>query len=92
LQVFLVRKIKGSDTGRLYAMKVLKKATLKGRKYGWTVTFPYASLLENVKEILRDCRKLKHYSNVMKIRIIFLVIYILVSYFDTVKNDAWLVP
>lgn len=29
-QVFLVRKIKGSDTGQLYAMKVLKKATLKG--------------------------------------------------------------
>lgn len=31
LQVFLVRKIKGSDTGQLYAMKVLKKATLKGK-------------------------------------------------------------
>jgi len=29
-QVFLVRKIKGSDAGTLYAMKVLKKATLKG--------------------------------------------------------------
>ncbi|KFW80731.1 Ribosomal protein S6 kinase alpha-2, partial [Manacus vitellinus] len=31
LQVFLVRKIKGSDAGQLYAMKVLKKATLKVR-------------------------------------------------------------
>uniref|UniRef100_A0A673KDD8 Ribosomal protein S6 kinase n=1 Tax=Sinocyclocheilus rhinocerous TaxID=307959 RepID=A0A673KDD8_9TELE len=31
LQVFLVRKIRGSDTGQLYAMKVLKKATLKVR-------------------------------------------------------------
>ncbi|KAK3553970.1 hypothetical protein QTP70_017462, partial [Hemibagrus guttatus] len=30
-KVFLVRKIKGSDTGQLYAMKVLKKATLKGK-------------------------------------------------------------
>ncbi|KFV18928.1 Ribosomal protein S6 kinase alpha-2, partial [Tauraco erythrolophus] len=30
-QVFLVRKIKGSDAGQLYAMKVLKKATLKVR-------------------------------------------------------------
>lgn len=29
-QVFLVRKITGQDTGTLYAMKVLKKATLKG--------------------------------------------------------------
>ncbi|KTG34384.1 hypothetical protein cypCar_00010652, partial [Cyprinus carpio] len=28
-KVFLVRKIRGSDTGQLYAMKVLKKATLK---------------------------------------------------------------
>ena len=31
-QVFLVRKIVGKDVGTLYAMKVLKKATLKGRK------------------------------------------------------------
>ncbi|KAM6126748.1 ribosomal protein S6 kinase alpha-2 isoform 2-T2 [Pterocles gutturalis] len=30
-KVFLVRKIKGSDSGQLYAMKVLKKATLKVR-------------------------------------------------------------
>ena len=30
LQVFLVRKISGPDSGSLYAMKVLKKATLKG--------------------------------------------------------------
>lgn len=31
MKVFLVRKIKGSDKGQLYAMKVLKKATLKVR-------------------------------------------------------------
>ncbi|KAH7726828.1 ribosomal protein S6 kinase 2 alpha-like protein [Aphelenchoides avenae] len=30
-KVFLVRKIRGCDTGKLYAMKVLKKATLKVR-------------------------------------------------------------
>ncbi|KAM5229453.1 ribosomal protein S6 kinase alpha-2 isoform 2-T2 [Ctenodactylus gundi] len=30
-KVFLVRKVTGSDTGQLYAMKVLKKATLKVR-------------------------------------------------------------
>lgn len=29
-QVFLVRKITRPDNGHLYAMKVLKKATLKG--------------------------------------------------------------
>ncbi|ELW63306.1 Ribosomal protein S6 kinase alpha-2 [Tupaia chinensis] len=29
-EVFLVRKTRGSDAGQLYAMKVLKKATLKG--------------------------------------------------------------
>lgn len=30
IQVFLVRKVIGKDSGTLYAMKVLKKATLKG--------------------------------------------------------------
>lgn len=30
-KVFLVRKVVGTDNGRLYAMKVLKKATLKVR-------------------------------------------------------------
>lgn len=30
VQVFLVRKVTGPDAGQLYAMKVLKKATLKG--------------------------------------------------------------
>lgn len=29
-KVFLVKKIKGRDAGRVYAMKVLKKASLKG--------------------------------------------------------------
>lgn len=31
LQVFLVRRIMGKDAGKLYAMKVLKKASLKGK-------------------------------------------------------------
>lgn len=30
--MFLVRKISGADAGTLYAMKVLKKATLKGNR------------------------------------------------------------
>uniref|UniRef100_A0A914Y6H6 Protein kinase domain-containing protein n=1 Tax=Panagrolaimus superbus TaxID=310955 RepID=A0A914Y6H6_9BILA len=30
-KVFLVRKVKGRDSNKLYAMKVLKKATLKVR-------------------------------------------------------------
>ena len=29
-KVFLVRKVEGPDSGTLYAMKVLRKATLKG--------------------------------------------------------------
>jgi hypothetical protein len=35
LQVFLVRKITGKDQGSLYAMKVLKKATLKGESHSF---------------------------------------------------------
>ena len=31
-KVFLVRKIFGNDAGTLYAMKVLKKASLKGER------------------------------------------------------------
>lgn len=31
-QVFLVRKVTRPDSGHLYAMKVLKKATLKGEE------------------------------------------------------------
>ena len=30
-KVFLVKKVNGKDAGVLYAMKVLKKATLKGK-------------------------------------------------------------
>ena len=30
MQVFLVRKIVGVDAGKLFAMKVLRKASLKG--------------------------------------------------------------
>ena len=36
-QVFLVRKIRGVDRGQLYAMKVLKKATLKGNSVKWYI-------------------------------------------------------
>ena len=31
-KVFLVKKLQGPDTGTLYAMKVLRKATLKGKE------------------------------------------------------------
>ena len=34
-QVFLVRKKTGKDAGTLYAMKALKKATLKGEQTIW---------------------------------------------------------
>ena len=46
-QVFLVRKVKGSDAGQLYAMKVLKKATLKGERSqrGRHVTVVYPLLV-----------------------------------------------
>uniref|UniRef100_A0A8C7J4W1 Ribosomal protein S6 kinase n=1 Tax=Oncorhynchus kisutch TaxID=8019 RepID=A0A8C7J4W1_ONCKI len=44
-KVFLVRKIKGSDRGQLYAMKVLRKATLKGT---------YSDTFEERICILRD--------------------------------------
>ena len=30
-KVFLARKIQGTNAGNLYALKVLKKATLKGK-------------------------------------------------------------
>lgn len=48
LQVFLVRKIKGSDTGQLYAMKVLKKATLKGKVFTSLLTFIHISNETNI--------------------------------------------
>lgn len=58
-QVFLVRKVTGSDAGQLYAMKVLKKATLKGKGLGRgqlllkhiTVVFPWQ--LEEILTLLR---------------------------------------
>lgn len=39
-QVFLVRKILGPDAGQLYAMKVLKKASLKGNATLFSVDIP----------------------------------------------------
>lgn len=38
-KVFLVRKVKGMNAGKLYAMKVLKKATLKGRPIFFCVIY-----------------------------------------------------
>src|SRR6266487_2268826 len=35
-KVFLVKKITGPDTGTMYAMKVLRKATLKGMYYKYS--------------------------------------------------------
>lgn len=43
-----MRKIKGSDTGQLYAMKVLKKATLKGNSIDASVTFTIITNETNV--------------------------------------------
>lgn len=43
-QVFLVRKIVGPDAGQLYAMKVLKKASLKGNA---TVVFGHLSIKQH---------------------------------------------
>jgi len=48
-QVFLVRKLMGPDAGQLYAMKVLKKASLKGQwfvntflQHMWWYTYVYS--------------------------------------------------
>ncbi|KAI4890034.1 hypothetical protein NFI96_005355 [Prochilodus magdalenae] len=43
-KVFLVRKVTGPDAGQLYAMKVLKKATLKGVE-------PVLELLSRLREL-----------------------------------------
>lgn len=40
--MFLVRKIKGRDTNKVYAMKVLKKATLKGTR---SIPLSFSTLL-----------------------------------------------
>uniref|UniRef100_A0A8B9PME9 Protein kinase domain-containing protein n=1 Tax=Apteryx owenii TaxID=8824 RepID=A0A8B9PME9_APTOW len=44
-KVFLVRKIKGSDAGQLYAMKVLKKATLKGKNWDSDYSLYFSAIL-----------------------------------------------
>lgn len=53
-QVFLVRKVTGSDAGQLYAMKVLKKATLKGKGpgKGWMLETHLHSVPLELKETL----------------------------------------
>jgi len=56
LKVFLVRKIKGNDTGHLYAMKVLKKATLKGWIYCFTHCYVWIiHVLGGSNKILETC-------------------------------------
>ena len=53
-KVFLVRKITGADSGRLYAMKVLKKATLKGWFQVWSDTpLPSCNIFFRVKSLNR---------------------------------------
>uniref|UniRef100_A0AAR2K2N0 Ribosomal protein S6 kinase n=1 Tax=Pygocentrus nattereri TaxID=42514 RepID=A0AAR2K2N0_PYGNA len=52
-KVFLVRKIKGSDTGQLYAMKVLKKATLKANGILCFASFQTEGKLYLILDFLR---------------------------------------
>jgi hypothetical protein len=50
-QVFLVRKVVGKDSGTLYAMKVLKKATLKGI-YGKPVSVSDCTLIPQFMNVV----------------------------------------
>lgn len=52
-QVFLVRKIKGPDAGQLYAMKVLKKATLKGEGFKKVTLEAYNWVLRSARYLGR---------------------------------------
>ena len=50
LKVFMVRKVVGPDAGTIYAMKVLKKATLKGflpLQYNFSIILLQYHLLSN---------------------------------------------
>lgn len=59
-----MRKIKGSDAGQLYAMKVLKKATLKGKDWdsGCSLCF-CATLSLTAFVIFLHCRCLMAYKS-----------------------------
>lgn len=49
-KVFLVRKISGRDAGKLYAMKVLKKATIVQKKKTTEHTKTERQVLEAVRQ------------------------------------------
>lgn len=51
-QVFLVRKVTGSDAGQLYAMKVLRKATLKGKASGRRLERAIALVTQKARTLL----------------------------------------
>lgn len=60
LQVFQVRKINGKDEGRIFAMKVLKKATIIRNQKDTAHTKAERNILEAVKVSLRclsHCRR-----------------------------------
>lgn len=50
-QVFLVRKILGPDAGQLYAMKVLKKASLKGKQCSFVFNLQLHKTQDQCKKI-----------------------------------------
>lgn len=48
--MFLVRKVGGSDRGKLFAMKVLKKATIVRKKKVMEHTLTERSVLEAIRD------------------------------------------
>ncbi len=48
--MFLVRKVRGSDGGRLYAMKVLRKARIVRRRKVMEHTLTERSVLEAIRD------------------------------------------
>ena len=49
-KVFLVRKVSGQDSGRLYAMKVLKKATIVRKRKVMEHTLTERSVMEAIRD------------------------------------------
>ena len=49
-KVFLVRRVGGSDRGKLFAMKVLKKATIVRKKKVMEHTLTERSVLEAIRD------------------------------------------
>ena len=54
-QVFQVRKTTGADAGRIFAMKVLKKATIIRNHKDTVHTKAERNILEAVKVAIRRC-------------------------------------